>query len=584
MEIKEKKYVSYITAAFIGILYGVLVVGLSRGLIRNLAICFRGIGKLAGLKEDLLDNVTQALLQLKEAGMASPWAASLLVAAVLGVLYRWMIRKRKRKVLISCLVWFFLLLPFTVLTAGVTKVNDVSLLSLKVWHQEQQMPPAQTYESQGEEWYLGFGRRQILPKEDNTQPLYIAGYNNGVEITDVLDYCEARAVWLDTGEEGVLLIGVDCVALDSGTVHKIREALADLPDCASINVYSTHTHAGIDTLGLWGPLGVDGKNDGYMENLISAAEEAAREAAANRTAGTLFYGKAETTNMYRDSRMPLVYDENLYQLRFEPKEGEAGTRLLFYGAHPEALRGSNTLLSRDYAGMLCDGVSLATGDNTMFLPGAIGGLIMTREFIAIRNNNNEDAVKNLTLTSELLIEDALSITPQKEQEIPGHMAISRQTCTIPMDNIGFLLFKYLGILTNQAAPADSATGYGVETEVSVLLLDDLAVTLIPGEIFPELVRGGQYGKANPEGKNPVPLQKIAEEQGIENMLIVGLANDEIGYIVPPSDFLVNEKMPYLEKIVDYTGENHYEETNSIGPECANVIAQAFEAALNSLKE
>ena len=147
--------------------------------------------------------------------------------------------------------------------------------------------PRKTYQSTGENWNVGFGKRQIIPPEDSGQPLYIAGYNSGWEITGVLDYCEARAVWLDTGSEGVLLIGVDCVALASGTVAKIRQALSDLPNCAAIHVYATHDHAGIDTLGLWGPVGMDGKNDAYMEALIVAAAEAGREAAETVKAGSL---------------------------------------------------------------------------------------------------------------------------------------------------------------------------------------------------------------------------------------------------------------------------------------------------------
>ena len=61
--------------------------------------------------------------------------------------------------------------------------------------------------------------------------------------------------------------------------------------------------------------------------------------------------------------------------------------------------------------------------------------------------------------------------------------------------------------------------------------------------------------------------------------MVGLANDEVGYIVPPSDFLLNEEAPYFEKTIDYKDENHYEETNSVGPDCAHKIAENFEQAL-----
>lgn len=458
------------------------------------------------------------------------------------------------------------LVMLTVLFAGCTEQNS--------------KPAEQLHTSEGTQWHFGFGRRQILPNDNSDQPLYIAGYNSGKEITGVLDYCEARAVWLDTGAEGVLLIGIDCVALDSGTVGKIREALSDIPNCASINVYATHTHAGIDTLGLWGPIGIDGKNDDYMAALIEAAAEAGREAASNRHSGTLYFGQVETQDMYRDSRDPQVFDANLYQLRLSADDGSAGLRLFFYGAHAESLRGSNTLLSRDFAGGLCDRVTEATGDNTVFFPGAIGGLIMTKEFV---DNIDRNAEANLKITVDRLTEYALSITPETERQLSPRMTLSRTVFTVPMDNTVFLMYRFLGILTNKMVKADSATGYGVETELSVLMLDDLALTLIPGEIFPELVYGGEYGDADPNGENPNALCDIAAEHGIDDMLIIGLANDEIGYIVPPSDFLLNEELPYLDSTMDHKGENHYEETNSIGPQCASMIAAAFEAAVEALQ-
>ena len=55
----------------------------------------------------------------------------------------------------------------------------------------------------------------------------------------------------------------------SGTVRAIRAGIGDLPGCAAVNVYATHTHAGPDTLVLWGPVGADGKNAAYMEALVA---------------------------------------------------------------------------------------------------------------------------------------------------------------------------------------------------------------------------------------------------------------------------------------------------------------------------
>lgn len=444
---------------------------------------------------------------------------------------------------------------------------------------QQAEPAAQSYRSQGTSWYMGFGRRQIQPDETSQEPLYIAGYNSGAEIRGVLDLCEARAVWIDTGDRGVLMIGIDCVALDNGTVTQIREGLKNLGNCAAIHVYATHTHAGPDTLGLWGPSAVNGKNSAYMQRLITAAQEAGREAAENRQPGSLYYGAVKTEDMFRDSRDPQVMDENLYQLRFAPKNGGSGIRMYFYGAHAEALRSNNRLLSRDFPGLLCDGVTEATGDHTIFAPGAIGGLIMTREFVS---NAEMLSKKNLQITGEKLVAHALSITGDMEQPLQPCLKQSRTEFTVPLDNPVFALYKTLGILNHQAVKGESATGYAVKTELSVVMLGDVALAMIPGEIFPELVQGGSYGDTNPEGVNPTPLQKIAQDLGVHNLLIVGLANDELGYIVPPSDFLLNEDRPYLERTKDKYGEDHYEETNSVGPGCACAVAEAFRTALAAI--
>jgi len=431
-------------------------------------------------------------------------------------------------------------------------------------------------------WNFGFGKAEIDLPEESGQPLYISGYNQGWEIGGVLDLCQARALWLDDGGEGVLLIGIDCIALDSGTVKTIRERLSDIADCR-INIFATHTHAGPDTLGLWGPVGVNGKNEAYMANLIDAAEQAARQAVSGKKEGTLHFGKALTQYMLRDSRYPEVADEHLYQLRFAASDGSSGVRMLFYCAHAESLRGNNRLVSRDYAGLLCDQVSAATGDDAIFMPGAVGGLLMTKEFVSA--SYPEGAKENLQITADRLTEYALSIT--EEREIAPDMSFAGVSFSVPLDNPVFALYKFLGILNNDSIEArsigaESATGYCVRSELAVLRLGDITVALLPGELFPELAYGGAYGQMNPDGENPEPLKEIAQRYGAGELLIIGLCNDELGYIVPPSDFMLNEEAPYIQRTKDSLGEDHYEETNSVGPECAGRIADAFEEALRQI--
>ena len=452
-------------------------------------------------------------------------------------------------------------------------------------------------------WHYGYGVRPIIaPSHADGKGLYIAGYHNGWYGDGYLnrnmletyqnmdsrttgedpDYSQARAAWIDAGAGGILLIGIDCVGLSKTVTDEIRERLSPLcleNNCICVNVYATHSHASADTLGLWGPLAIDGKNEEYMQALVDAAVEAAEAAMANRHSGQLRFGQVATEGILYDSRDPQVYDPNLYQLRFENADGEKGLRLLFYGAHAESMRGDNTLLSRDFPGVMCDVVTYETGDDAMFLPGAIGGLIYTD----ILTEGDFNAVDNLELTGNILAEYALSIKPADETVIPPELSVARTRFTAKMDNTLYLYMKFLGILTNEVVEGNSETGYLVCSEMSLLRLGDLHILCIPGEIFPELVYGGEYHHYGTGGENPIPLQEIASEYGAENLLIIGLCNDMLGYIVPPSDFLVSEAAPYLENAEDPTGEDHYEETNSLGPDTAHTIAKTFEILLKALE-
>jgi hypothetical protein len=70
------------------------------------------------------------------------------------------------------------------------------------------------------------------------------------------------------------------------------------------------------------------------------------------------------------------------------------------------------------------------------------------------------------------------------------------------------------------------------------------VIAVPGEIYPELVRGGIQDPQDPAAnfpgaaKEPVLFDAVASGK----RMIFGLANDEVGYIIPKSQW--DTKAPY----------------------------------------
>ncbi len=140
-----------------------------------------------------------------------------------------------------------------------------------------------------------------------------------------------------------------------------------------------------------------------------------------------------------------------------------------------------------------------------------------------------------------------------------------------MENTLFLYYRFLGILGNQVRRGLFG-GYYIRSELTLLQLGDLTLALLPCELFPELVTD------TGDPADPAPLAETAKAYGIDNLIVVGLANDELGYVIPPSDFVLDEELPYIREAEG----RHYEETNSVSPYAAEAIAGAFEEALKKL--
>jgi hypothetical protein len=119
---------------------------------------------------------------------------------------------------------------------------------------------------------------------------------------------------------------------------------------------------------------------------------------------------------------------------------------------------------------------------------------------------------------------------------------------------------------------DVSQPVAVKTEVGYLQLGDLEIAVIPGEIYPELVLGKVQDPADPGADFPdAPIEPAIYpnmNRGKHRMLI-GLGNDELGYIIPKRQW--DEKPPYCYGLK----KAQYGEINSVGPEVAPIICKVF---------
>ena len=104
------------------------------------------------------------------------------------------------------------------------------------------------------------------------------------------------------------------------------------------------------------------------------------------------------------------------------------------------------------------------------------------------------------------------------------------------------------------------------SEVAFIQLGDASITGVPGELYPEIAVGGIE---NPIGADyaiaPQEVPYLRSRFPNKLNLMVNLANDSIGYIIPKSEW--DEDTPW---IYGETEETYGEEV-SLGPDTASVI-------------
>ena len=436
---------------------------------------------------------------------------------------------------------------------------------------------------------VGFSKKYILPDDIEKNKYYIAGYGENNPARGVIDPQYAHAVFIDdnSGRGGILLISLDVVGLLNKDVQKIRNMLKDFSEktgCRKIDVFSTHNHAGIDTMGIWGPLPFSGKNEKFMNLLFDAVKEIAFEAYNSRRKGDLYLGTIEVPDMQEDIRTPIVYSKTLTRFRFVPDDSGNEVWLLNFASHSESLQGSNHLVSADFPCYLREKIRKTTNAETFYTVGAIGGMIsmdIPDEDLLKKEHRLIESTRDIGYK---LADYAMSISDDTKLEPIINYATKEFYADV--ENPVLTIACDIGILTADKFADKSAPLYWkLKSEITYYEIGNKKMLLLPCELFPELAFGGALrAEESATGKgaeaNPPLLCDIVEDKEI---LIFGLANDELGYVLPPNDFWLNEKSPYVDNGRDKHNRRHYEETNSMGPKTAEIIANTVTDLINQIK-
>ncbi len=434
----------------------------------------------------------------------------------------------------------------------------------------------------------GFGRANITPAIGGTHPpVWIAGFDQGRAATGVHDDLFVVATVLDDGHSRLGIVAVDSIGIFHDDIVRIRERLpADLKLDYTV-VCATHNHSTPDLMGLWGPTPFQsGVNPAYREKVLNAAASALEDAVKSLTPArmSLYEVKVDPEGLVKDTRKPEVYDADLRLMLFLNATNETVLgSVVGWGNHPETPWSENTLLTADFCGVIRDALERGIlyggqvrqpglGGIHVFVNGAVGGLMTTHPSTTVRDVFlNEDFKtpsheKTRALGNNLskrLLDRVASQPSPPSTHVP--IGIQARTLELPIGNHGFLLAGLVGLLDRGHSHAQA-----FRTEVAFLQIGDAAVACIPGEIYPEIVNGGVVRAPGGDFDiEPLEVPPIRDLMPGKVKFLFGLANDEIGYIIPKSEWDV--KPPHL-----YGARNApYGEVNSVGPETAYILHSAI---------
>ena len=431
---------------------------------------------------------------------------------------------------------------------------------------------------------VGFGRRTIDP-DLSAKKVWLAGFDHGRAATSIHDHIYAVASVIDDGEHRVGIVAIDAIGFFHDEVLAVRRAVGAEARLDYTIVASTHNHSTPDVMGIWGPSDyVSGIDPAYRRQIVEASAAALRDAVKALAPASVSFVEIplDPKGLVADSRDPQVFDATVRLMHFTaPGGGTIGT-IVNWADHPETHWAKNTEITADFPGYLREALAsgidgpghkvAGLGGMHLYVNGAIGGLMTTNPDTAVVDPFNaqtyqvpsHDKARAVGRRLADAVLTTLSTTPGTPETQP-RLAVSAHTLELAIDNGLFRLANALGLFGRGQPHL-----FHIRSEVAMLTFGGAAIACVPGELYPEIANGGITQPPGADfGIAPVEVPAIRAFMPGRVKFLIGLANDEVGYIIPRSEW--DGEAPWLYG----SPKRHYGEINSLGPETAPVLHAAL---------
>ena len=415
----------------------------------------------------------------------------------------------------------------------------------------------------GAKWSLGYAQNSIIEGQHVIgSQHYVSG---GISITakyptEIIDDSKVRVVAMNDGSgRGTVVFAVlDAYGLANNDVHEIRKRIDEFAkknNIVSVNVAVLHQHSAVDTFGMNGNIiqavllnpvinfinGLagttvfelhNGKNDAFQSNLFDVTVDTIETAVAQMETGKLYYGEVDVEEYVRDKRPPYALENTLNRFRFDPDNTDSKeTWFSTSEIHCVGNGVQGTQITADYPYYMEEYVTENANANFMLL---LGAELATSQRHEPFENEDYQGKEGYMILGEKLGEKLASIT--EEREVAPLLNITHKEIKLEIENQIMHLAAKAGLFENQAVI--TADGVKVVSEIGYMEIGtDLAVALVPGELEASIAFGGGLTKDEAWRGEDWKYDSIQTLVGDRELLVFGLCNDQVGYIVPTNDYM-----------------------------------------------
>jgi hypothetical protein len=385
---------------------------------------------------------------------------------------------------------------------------------------------------------IGYAQTTITPTLD--KPVFLAGFGNNRRAETIHDDLYVRALAIQDETHTLVLAALDLIGFFRPDVYEVIHQVVKVYPYAQVIIASTHTHHGPDTLGLWGPnLKTRGVDDAYFAAVKEKIASTILRSLANLQPAAFKAISLQVPGLVKNARDPEILDNELTLMQFVSRTDQPLVTVVNFPCHPEVLWEHNPHITADYVYPLRLEVEKQTGAACIFFAGAIGGML-TPDVV-------DHSFEEAEFMGRKLAEEGLEALDAARVSSLAGISVQKKEIKARLTNI---LYK-LAFRRKLLPDARDSKGY-ITSEVNLIKIGGLWIAAVPGELLPKL---------------GLQLKTWMKAAGAQDTGVIGLANDELGYILPVEDF----KYP----LNPFKPGKHYEETNSIGKDIAPKVMDAL---------